>query len=451
MAEHQDGTAQAAGPAEEHTRWNFNVIVAESSAFITGRSWVDPVAVLPLFIQSLTPSTFIVGLVTTLQRLGYMVPQLPMAAVLGHRPRRLPYLRWGVLLGRTPFLLFVLYLWLRGVESGTATLVFMAVGLVFVSAGNGVVAVPWQDIIAKSIPSRSRGRFFGTMQFFQALGGLGVGLAVRWALGPGGPSYPANYIFMFTMAGAFFTLSTIGCWVVREPIRPVLDHPESMGDLVFGAAALLKRHREFRSLVIVTLLAFGLNLTMPFYILYATTKLGVPDEMAGVYIWAAVLSGAPMSLLWGYINDRRGPRAVLRGGCVLATLAPSLALFVPWAAHAAGGFFPGVPAALPYLYALVFLVGGSSFGPLWMGSNNYLLELASHEERPRYIALLATLTAPRTLFPLLIGAVLAVVRFEIVFAFLVALGVATVVVGLQLKNPRQAREQDREDGKRTEV
>jgi MFS family permease len=173
--------------------------------------------------------------------------------------------------------------------------------------------------------------------------------------------------------------------------------------------------------------------------------------MAGVYIWAAVLSGAPMSLLWGYINDRRGPRAVLRGGCVLATLAPSLALFVPWAAHAAGGLFPGVPAALPYLYALVFLVGGSSFGPLWMGSNNYLLELASHEERPRYIALLATLTAPRTLFPLLIGAVLAVVRFEIVFAFLVALGVATVVVGLHLKNPRQAREQDREDGKRTEV
>ena len=438
MSEHKDGEPQSAGPAEAHTRWNFNVIIGEAGAFLIGRSWVDPVAVLPLFIQTLTPSTFIVGLVTTLQRLGYTLPQLPMAAVLGHRPRRLPYLRWGVLLGRSPFLLFVIYLWASRVENTTATLVFMVVGLAAVSAGNGAVAVPWQDIIAKSIPSRLRGRFFGTMQFVQAVGALGVGLAVRWALGPAGPSYPANYILMFTMAGVFFTISTIGCWVVREPIRPVLDKPESMRELVSGGMALLKQHREFRSLVVVTFLAFGLNLTMPFYILHAKTNLGVPDEMAGIYIWAAVLSGAPMSLLWGHINDRRGPRAVLRGGCIMATLAPALALLIPWVTRAAGGVLPGAAGALPYVYALVFLVGGSGFGPLWMGSNNYLFELASHEDRHRYIALLATLTAPRTLFPVLTGAVLAVMQFELVFGFLVALGVGTIVVSWRLKRPNAA-------------
>jgi MFS family permease len=240
---------------------------------------------------------------------------------------------------------------------------------------------------------------------------------------------------MFTMAGVFFTISTIGCWVVREPIRPVLDEPESIRELVSGGATLLREHREFRSLAVVTFLAFGLNLTMPFYILYAKAHLGVPDEMAGIYIWAAVLSGGPIGLLWGRVNDRRGPRTVLRGGCIMATLAPALAILIPWAARAASAVFPGAPGAVPYLYALVFLVGGSSFGPLWMGSNNYLFELASHEDRHRYIALLATLTAPRTLFPLLTGAVLAVVRFEIVFAVLVALGVATIVVSWRLKRP----------------
>jgi len=176
----------------EHTRWNFVFIVMEASAFMTGMACVDPVAVLPLFIHALTPSTVIIGLVTTLQRLGYTLPQLPMAAILGHRPARLPYLRWGVFFGRLPFILFVIYLWTRGVGNSTLALAFMIVAFVSASTGNGVVAVPWQDIIAKAIPSNLRGRFFGTMHFATALATFGIGFLVRWALGPMGRASPST-------------------------------------------------------------------------------------------------------------------------------------------------------------------------------------------------------------------------------------------------------------------
>jgi len=418
----------------EHTRWNFVFIVMESSAFMTGMASVDLVAVLPLFIHALTPSTVTIGLVTTLQRLGYTLPQLPMAAILGHRPARLPYLRWGVFFGRLPFILFVIYLWTRGVENPTLTLAFMIVGFVSVSAGNGVVAVPWQDIIAKSIPSTLRGRFFGTMHFTTALATFGVGFLVRWALGPNGPIFPMNYTMLFTLSAVFMAISTIGCGILREPIRPVLERPQSLRSLVAGAPELL-RHQGFRSLVLVSLLAFGLSFTTPFYIVYATTQLGIPPQMAGIYIVAAVLSGAPLSLVWGYLNDRRGPRAVIRGACMIVSLVPFLALAVPALTTAAGAALPGLQKALPYTFALVFLAAGASASPLWIGTNNYLFELSGHEQRPRYIALLSTLAAPRTLFPLLTGWLLTLLPYTVVFWLLAMLGVTVAIISWRLPLP----------------
>jgi MFS family permease len=426
-----------AAEREEHTRWNFAVIVTESSSFMTGMAWVDPVVVLPLFVHALTPSTVVIGLVTTLQRLAYALPILPMAAVLGHRPARLPYLRWGVFYGRLPFLLFVLYLWLRGVGNSTLTLVFMMAAFVFVSAGNGVVAVPWQDIIAKSIPSRMRGRFFGSTQFATAVATIGVGFVVRYALGSGGPKFPLNFTMLFTLAAVFFTISTIGCAVVREPIRPVLDRPQTIRELIAGAPRLLRDRREFRSLVVVAILGFGLNLSMPFYIVYATTELGVPQAMAGTYIWAAVLTGAPMSLVWGHLNDRRGPRAVLKGACMLVAAVPMLALAVPPLTALIAGA-AGAAKALPYTLALVFLGGGAVTSSLWIGSNNYLFELCGHEDRPRYIALLNTLAAPRTLFPLAVGWLLTLLPYRTVFAGLAVLGVAVAATSWRLPEPSPA-------------
>jgi len=403
-----------------------------------GLAWADPVIVLPLFIHALAPSTILVGLVTTLQRLGYALPLLPMAAILGHRPHRLPFLRWGVFFGRLPFILFVIYLWTHGLSSPVFAIAFMMFAFTAVSAGNGLVAVPWQDIIAKSIPSRLRGRFFGTMQFVTALGTFGVGFAVRWALGPDGPSFPVNYTLLFTLAAVFFTISTVGCAVVREPIRPVLERPHSLRQLIAGAVPLLRQRPEFRSLVAVAVLGFGLSMTMPFYVVYAKTELGVPEQMAGFYIWAAVLAGAPLSLLWGRINDHRGPRPVLRGACTLAFAPPVLALIVPAAAERAGVSFPGLRTALPYLFAVVFLAGGSTWGSLWMGTNNYLYELATHQERPRYIALLNTLAAPRALFPLVVGWLLTLLSYRVVFLLLTALGVVGMMVSWRIPQPSLA-------------
>ena len=421
----------------EHTRWNFGIIATESTFFMSGLAWVDPSAVLPLFVAHLTPSTIVIGIIAWLQQVGWKLPQVFMAPVLGHRPNRLPFLRWPVLVGRLPFLLFVAYLWLRGIEHTSVVLGFLAIGYGCVSLGNGVLGISWHDIIAKSIPSWLRGRFFGTMQFAQMGAAFLVGFGVRWVLGPGGPGYPQDYRLLFTMMAIFITLSTIGCWLVREPIRPVLERPQSLWEML-GSTPSLLRKKTFGRLVLTGLLGFVVLSAMPFYVVFAKEKLGVPDETAGIYIWGMTMGGALASLLWGYMNDRCGPRSVLRGASLFTLATPLLAIVIPSAFRllpSAAGSQP----ALQYVFALVFLAGGSTSGAMWMGTTNYLFELCGHADRPRYLAIYHLCTLPGTLGALLTGWLLNLVAFTVLFALLATVGAAMVAVSLRLPHVGDAQ------------
>jgi MFS family permease len=427
------------------------MIVAESAFFVSALSWVDPAAVLPLFIAHLTPSTLVIGVIAVLLQVGWKLPQIFMAAALGHRPRRLPFLRWPVLIGRLPFLAFVVYLWLRGIENGPQVIWFLAIGYAGVALGNGVLGVSWNDIIAKSIPSWLRGRFFGMMNFSAMGMAFLVGFAVRWILGPGGPGFPHGYIVLFTMMGVFLTISIIGCWLVREPIRPVLAKPQSVWELFAGLIPLL-RDKRFRWLVVTALLGFGAMSTMPFYVVFAKQRLGVPDEMGGVYIWGMAIGGALASLFWGHLNDRRGPRAVLRGVSFLVAATPLLAMGIAAVLISLAELGPAMRSALPYVFGLVFVVGGSTMGAMWIGTTTYLFELCGHEDRPRYIASFHFCTLPGALGALGTGWLLSFLSFSTVFVLL-ALGGATMVAAAlrlphigQLMQPAQDHAGDASEG-----
>ena len=419
----------------EHTRWNFAVIVSEAAFFMAGLAWVEPSAVLPLFISHLGGSTVIVGLIAVMLQLGFKVPQVFMAAVIGHRPNRLPYLRWPILLGVIPLLAFVVYLWLAGVGNAVTVLWFLAIAYCCLFLGNGFLGLPWYDIVAKSIPPGLRGRFFGTMQFVSAITAFAVGFAVRYALGAAGPGYPRNYILLFTAMGLFMCLSTIGCWMIREPIRPVLARPQSLAEILRSALPMLRNHSAFRSLTITALFAFAVMGATPFYIVYAKQHLGIRDEAAGMYIWAWTIGGAIASLLWGHLNDSRGPRAVVRGTSVLLCLTPLLALALPASVLWLGQTFPCLISALPYLYGLVFLCAGASVNAIWFGATNYLFELAGHEHRPRYIAVFQLCTIPSSLSALALGWLLNHAPFALMFALAATCGAAALVSSLRMPIP----------------
>jgi MFS family permease len=181
---------------------------------------------------------------------------------------------------------------------------------------------------------------------------------------------------------------------------------------------------------------------MPFYVVYAKTELGVTEEMAGVYIWAMTLGGAVASVVWGYLNDSRGPRAVLRGTTALLIATPLLALSIPAVVSVVARPMPAVGVALPYLFGLVFVaIGssilvfvaiGSSINALWFGATNYLFDLAGDEDRPRYIGVFHLCTLPATLGAIIIGWLLEHVSFAAVFLLVASCGAGALLSSLRM-------------------
>jgi MFS family permease len=172
---------------------------------------------------------------------------------------------------------------------------------------------------------------------------------------------------------------------------------------------------------------------------HAKSGLSVADETAGTYIWMMTIGSAVSSVMWGRLNDRRGPRSVVRGALLFVTLAPLLAITLSLAGESAGQHALGVASSLPHLYSAVFLCAGIASGGIWMGVTNYLFELASHEDRPRYIGTMSVLGIPGAFFPLLMGWLLTFLPFSNVLALFALCGIAALYSSWRMPEAKGSR------------
>jgi MFS family permease len=90
---------------------------------------------------------------------------------------------------------------------------------------------------------------------------------------------------------------------------------------------------------------------------------------------------------------------------------------------------------MTYAYALVFLLNGATWGGLWIGITNYVLDISPHDIRPLFLGLTATLSLPTALMPLVGGWLLGFISYEALFAITVVGGLAALVYALRLETP----------------
>lgn len=413
---------------ESHTRWNFIVITADAAFFIGALAFVEPFAVLPVFIRTLTDSTIAIGILITIQRAGWLLPQLPAASLLQHRPRKKPFLLLAATAGRLPFafLAVVVYFWAGSNPALVLWLLMFSYAIFY--ATDGMSCLAWNDIIAKSIPANFRGRLFGAQQFIGAAIAISAGEVVRRVLAKEGLPYPANYALLFAILFAGMMLSSFFLSLVREPLRPVAAEPQKVAQLLKMIPRALRERQDFRRMVWTQSLVGVGSIAAPFYVIYAEKYLGAPPWVSGIFIWAGTVGGIVGSLAWAYLNDRHGSLRVIRGVCWLALLGPVAAILVP---------LFGLPAPLVYYaFAVVFALGAAGAGGNWIGFTNFLLEIVNDEERAAFLGITPTLLAPMILMPLIGGLLLKVLPYEALFALAAAGGLAGWLASRTLREPR---------------
>lgn len=405
----------------KHLRYNVTVGLLDGASFGLAIGFASFSTILPLFVASMTTSATLIGLVPAIHAAGWLLPQLFTASYTA-RLRR--YKRTVLLMTiheRIPFLGFALVAFLLPKIGLQAGLILTFVFLIWQGLGGGFTANSWTSMISKIIPPESRGTFFGTQaalaNLFISAAAIGAGYVL------GGYESPFDFILCFLIASFFFTVSWVFLALTREPAdheKVIEEHPTPFWH---GAAQILRRDKNFNWFLVARILSQFGTMGFAFYIVYALRRFQMDAVTAGYLTATLTIAQTVANAGMGWLGDRVGHRLMLIIGAASALLSSLLAWFAP----ALAWFFP------------IFVLSGFANVSIWTNGMTMTVDFSGESERPFYIGLAQTLTAPATILAPLIGGWIADTKgFVSTFGWSTVLSIVMMLILIFLvKEPRK--------------
>ena len=413
--------------SRKHLRHNVTVNLLDGGFFGLALGFASFGTILPLFVASLTGSATLIGLVPAIHGTGWLLPQLFTASYTSRLRRYKRSVLMITIHERLPFLGFALVALLLpkiGVQAG---LILTFALLTWQGLGGGFTANPWTSMISKIIPPESRGTFFGIQGAAANLLMSGAAIVAGYLLDQG--QAPFNFMRTFLIACVFFSLSWTFLALTREPADYEKVIEESPAPFWHGAGQILKRDRNFSWFLVARTLSQFATMGSAFYIVYALRHFQMDTITAGYLTATLTIAQTVANAGMGWLGDRVGHRWMLILGAASALASALLAWFAP----SLSWFFP------------IFILSGFTNVSIWMNGLTMAVDFSGEKERPFYIGLAQTLTAPAAIIAPLIGGRLADTQgFVSTFAWSAILSVAMMAILIFLvKEPRKiARAQE---------
>ena len=415
-------------------RRNVVLLMGNYIAFGVGLAFFSSNTIVPLFLGRLTDSTPLIGLIASIFPLGWMLPQLIAARWIAGREDRKPFLVYLSMGAPLVYATLAGFMFSTDPDAPDRLLPIFVAGAVIVGAVDGLIGVPWLDFFGKAVPLHLRGRVMGWQEAIYALFSVGVGALISHILGEKGPPFPDNFAWLAAGASASFFIALL---FFVPLVEPKTDGPRprqpAWSEYAPMLRDILRADRPFVMMTAVRLLGGMSGLALPFYVIYATTELGIPASAAGLYLSVEVVGSAIGSLLLGYLYDRYGSRLIIRTIATLSLAAPALALLLPLAGLSG--------PALQWAYAAIFLtfgVSGNSPAAVFIGYTNFIFDHSRPADRPAYLGLSNTLQGPIALAPVLGGWLVQWTNYQTLFAVTAAVLVLASLLSGRLPEPRRA-------------
>ncbi len=388
----------------------------------TGDALIDPVTVLPAFVSRLTNSEIAIGSISALGMSGWSLPQLLAANYLRSKIYKRPLYLLGAILRSVGLFAIIPLVFFSLPDHPSGALLGFFLGYSIFALTGGMSGPAFLDIVAKTVPARRLGAFFGHRQFWGGLGAIGSGALVRWVLAQHGITFPNNYLLLFSGGLLLFIPAWLLFSLIYEPAGKAAEQTPLL-HFLRGSPAMVQEHPEFRLLLVSRLLTGSVSIALPFYIIFARRILGVPEAMIGTYISVQMAGSVLFVPIWAYLNDRKGPRGLL-------TAVSSLYLGVSLIAMAAA-FNSDINFGRAALLAVFFPLAAIGSGT-FIGSTNYIFAIAPEEQRTTYIGIYNTLFALTSFLPLFGGWVVAATSFSFLFCLAAVFAVAGLVATIRL-------------------
>lgn len=148
-------------------RRRFWHVAGAGAAFQAGSAAVDSATVMSALVFQLIGSPVAVGTVSTILRFGWLLPQLFVGYLSGRSGSSMPFYVLGAF-GRTTAIAALAGVLWTGASAGWSSAALGAVTLCLwavYACLSGIVGVPYNDIVARSVPSGQRSRLLA-VRFF---------------------------------------------------------------------------------------------------------------------------------------------------------------------------------------------------------------------------------------------------------------------------------------------
>ena len=401
-------------------------ITGAGALFQAGSSAVDSATIVASLVNHLTGSLYAVGAASAVLRLGWLLPQLVVGFLAQRAERRMPFYVAGAF-GRAGCLALIAAMLAFAGEppdGGWVAGGFLALWTLYAFV-SGIVAVPYNDIVGRAIPSGARSRMLAWRFFGGGVLALGVTALIHRLLAT--QTLFTAYALIFALAAVLMLASSFSFVSAGEPTAPpnkAADTAAGFGQFIAGGWAVLRADGRFRLFLYTQWLGGAALMALPFYVV-AAANAGLAVTDVGILLGAQTAGALASNALWGRIGDRHGKLALLRM-VGLFRLAPPLGALVLFAIAADGT--PPLAA-----FAALFVLIGALTNGMTIGYLGYLMEISPDAQRPAYSAYFNALASPAALLPL-VGALIAdTVSLAGVFGAAILAAVAQLVLYARLR------------------
>lgn len=391
-------------------------IAGSGATFQAGSSAVDSATVVASLVFHLTGNVFAVGATSAILRLGWLLPQIVVGFLAQHANRRMPFYVVGAF-GRAVCLALIALLLAAAPIMPSAWVAggFLALWTLYAFV-SGIVAVPYNDIVGRSIESGARSRMLAWRFFGGGVLALGAAAVIHLFLAT--QPLTTAYALIFGFASILMLVSSATFVSAGEPAptRSAASAPTKFAAFLANGWIVLRTDRRFRVFLFSQWLGGATLMALPFYVV-AAAGMGLRPQDVAILLGAQTAGSIACNAVWGRIGDRFGKLALLKAVGVLRFAPPLGALLLLSVADGEGVLRL---AAFAGLFVLIgALINGTTIGYL-----GYLMEISPDDERPAYSAYFNALASPAALLPIL-GAVI-VDSFSLRTVFVITVAAAVI-------------------------
>ena len=347
----------------------------EGGFYIGGLAYLSADVIMPVMINSLGGSTWMVAMMPVLMAIGFMTPPLLTAHLVEQLHRVKPFVMTMGLIQRLPFLGASLALFFLADDHPRLVLYFVFFCPFLSGLFGGLAMTAWMELVSKIIPPNRRSSSSALRNIIAAILGLIAGKVVESILS----DYPGTYGYaiLHLIAFGFLACSYVFFCFIKEPddLPPKKVPRRSFLENLRSMPALLKTDRRLGRFAMVISLMSGLFIMTPFLGIHVLETTNKEESFLGVLVMTQMAGGIFGNILAGFLGDRYGGKIVL-------IIAQVMFLVVCTGAVINTSVFG---------FGVIYFLYGLSFFLYMVGRMTLNLEICGPQRRPTFVAMISSL------------------------------------------------------------